>query len=144
MVRAEDLAQENPERDQRGEDPVQPAGDGGQCLGDGLLGEDLGKRQVAGLKKLAPEKLDLLPKPPLVRMAHPCGLLATDGCVGNHHLRKRGPSRLYHSGLGTCCRTTCHSSMGPRQISRTAMRASACRTSARWGLRFARVGLENL
>jgi hypothetical protein len=53
VVRAEDLAQNDPKDDQRGEDPVQPASDGGQCLGDGLLGVDVGKRQVAVLKKLA-------------------------------------------------------------------------------------------
>src|SRR5205807_284380 len=111
VVGAEDLPQENPERDQGGEDPVQPAGHGGQCLGNGLLGEDVGERQVTVLKELAPQKLHLLPKSLLANMAHPCGLLATDGCVDNHHLRKRGPSCLYHSGLGTCCKSTCHSSI---------------------------------
>jgi hypothetical protein len=39
--RAQDLPQEDPQRDQRGEDPVQPAGDGGQRLREDLFREDV-------------------------------------------------------------------------------------------------------
>ena len=70
VVGAEDLAQEDPQRHQRGEDPVQPAGDGGQRLGDDLLGEDVGERQVAVLKELASEEVHLFAKGTSVRMAH--------------------------------------------------------------------------
>ena len=52
VVGAEDLAQEDPQRHQRGEDPVQPAADGGQRFGDDVLGEDVGERQVAVLEEL--------------------------------------------------------------------------------------------
>src|SRR5262249_61455316 len=49
------------------------------------------------------------------RMAHPWSLLAVDGCVGNHQLRKRGPSCLSHSGLRTYHRTKCHSCFEPER-----------------------------
>src|SRR5262249_8901187 len=92
VVRAKDLTQENPKRDQGGEEPVQPAGDGGQCLGDGLLGEGVSKRQVTVLKELASQNLHLLPEPLLVRMAHPraslplMGVLATTIYAGEARL----------------------------------------------------------
>jgi FixJ family two-component response regulator len=78
-----------------------------------LVDEDVGEGKVAVLEELAPEELHLLPEPRLGRMAHPWGLLAAERCVGNHHLRKRGPFCLYHSGPRTCRRTTCHSSDTP-------------------------------
>ena len=53
VVGAEDLAEERPQGDQRGEDPVQPDADGGQRVGDDVLGEDIGERQLAILKELA-------------------------------------------------------------------------------------------
>ncbi len=56
VVCAGDLVQENPERNQGREDVVQPASDGRQRFGDGLLGEDISKRQVAVLKELTPQK----------------------------------------------------------------------------------------
>src|SRR5262249_42480049 len=59
VVGAEDLSEEDPERDQRGEDAGQPASDGGQRLGDGLFGEDVGERQVAVLKELLSQGGDL-------------------------------------------------------------------------------------
>jgi hypothetical protein len=44
VVGVEDLPQEHPERDQRGEHPIQPVANGGQCLDDDVLGEDIGER----------------------------------------------------------------------------------------------------
>ena len=60
LVGAEDLAEEDPQGDQRGEDPVQPPADGGQRLGEDLLGEDVGERQAAVLEELPPEEVGLL------------------------------------------------------------------------------------
>ena len=88
VIGTQDLSEKDPQRDQGGEDAVEPAGHRGQCLGDGLLGEDVGERQVTVLKELTFEKLHLLLEPLLVRMAHRWGLLAVDGYVGNHHLRR--------------------------------------------------------
>jgi hypothetical protein len=70
VVRAEDLAQEDPERNQRGEDPVQPAGDRRQRLLDDVFGQDVGERQVAVLQELAAEEVDLLAIRCSVGMAH--------------------------------------------------------------------------
>ncbi len=70
VVGAEDLPQEDPERHQRGEHPVQPAGDGDQRLRDHLLGEDVGERQVAVLKELPSEEVQLITKGTSVRMTH--------------------------------------------------------------------------
>jgi hypothetical protein len=57
VVRDEDLPQEDPQCDQRGGDPVQPAGDGGQSLREELLGQDVGKRQVTVLEELTPQEV---------------------------------------------------------------------------------------
>src|SRR5262249_54907546 len=97
----------------RGEDPVQPAGDAGQCLGDGLLCEDIGKWQVAVLKELPPQKLHLLLNPRLGRMAHPWASLPVMDVVRNTISQsKGGPFCLCHFDKGACCRTKCHSSVG--------------------------------
>jgi hypothetical protein len=91
MVCAQNLAYENPQRDQRRIDPVQPARtDGFQSVRNDLLREDAAERQLSILKKLTSEESDLLLKPSLVRIPHPCGLLAGDGSVDKNHLRKRG------------------------------------------------------
>jgi hypothetical protein len=87
-VGTQDLAQENPEGDQGGKDPVQPATERGQRLLDHLFGEGIGERQLTLLEKLPPEKADLIAKGASVRMTHRWGLLATDGVVAKHHLRK--------------------------------------------------------
>ena len=70
VVGTEDLAQEDPKRNQWGEDPVQPAGEGGQRLRDDLLGQDVGERQVAVLKELPSEEVHLITKGASVRMTH--------------------------------------------------------------------------
>src|SRR5207237_4845976 len=44
--------------------------------------EDIGKRQVAVLKKLTPQKTDLLAKPSLVRMTHRLASLPQMGLLG--------------------------------------------------------------
>src|SRR5262249_47929272 len=108
---------EDPQGDQGRKDPVQPAGDGGQRVRNDPLGEDVSERQVTVLEELTPQKSHLLPEPLLARVAHPWSLLAADGCVGNHPLRKRGPSCLGQSRPRTCRRTTCHSSRGPERAS---------------------------
>jgi hypothetical protein len=53
VVGTPDWAQEAPERDQRGEEAVQPAGEGGEGLGEDLLGEEVGEGPV-GVRKDRP------------------------------------------------------------------------------------------
>src|SRR5205823_11793748 len=60
MVRTQDLSEEDPERDQGGKDPVQPAGEGGQRLLQNIFGEDVGERQIAVLKELPSQEAHLL------------------------------------------------------------------------------------
>ena len=60
VVGAEDLPQEDPERDQRRVDPAQPAGDGREGRCDAVLGEDVGEGQVAVLEELAAQGTDVL------------------------------------------------------------------------------------
>jgi hypothetical protein len=81
MIRTQDLSQKDPQCNQRRKDAIQPVrAERCQPLGNDLLRKDIGEGQIPVLKKLTPQKLNLLPKPSLVRMAHPCGLLAVDGC----------------------------------------------------------------
>jgi hypothetical protein len=76
-VRAKDLPQEDPQRDQRRIDSVHPERiDRCQRLLDDLLRKDVAERQISVLKKLTLQKLHLMPKPSLVGMMHPRGLLA--------------------------------------------------------------------
>ncbi len=70
MIRTQDLPEKDPERDQWGKDPVQPAGDGGQRLRDDLLGQDVGERQVAVLQERPSEEVHLIAKGTSVRMTH--------------------------------------------------------------------------
>jgi len=70
VVGAEDLPQEDPQRDHRREDPVQPAGEGGQRPGHDLFGEDVGERQLAVLKELPPQEVYLPAKRSPVGTAH--------------------------------------------------------------------------
>src|SRR5262249_20148691 len=69
-IGTQDLAQENPEGDERSKDPVQPATERGQRLLDHLFGEDIGKRQLPILEKLPSEKADLIAQGASVRMMH--------------------------------------------------------------------------
>jgi hypothetical protein len=55
VVGAEHLPQEYPQGDERGEDPIQPAADGGQRVREDVLGEDVGERQPAVLEELTPQ-----------------------------------------------------------------------------------------
>src|SRR5262249_41790868 len=115
----------------RGEDAVQPAGNGSQRLGDDLLSEDVGKGQVAVLKELTPDELDLLPECPLVRMAHLWASLPLMERVAKPHLRKRGPLCLCHFGRRTCRSTTCHSCFGPERATDIGLPAPVEGTDAR-------------
>ncbi len=91
MVLTQHLTEKNPQCDQRRIDSVQPANiDCRQCLRDDPLREDVAERQISVLQKLTSQEAHLLPKPSLVRILHPCGLLAGDGVVDKHHLRERG------------------------------------------------------
>src|SRR6516165_3294424 len=88
MVGTQDLSEKDPERYQRGEDPIQPIAQRGQRLGDHSFREDIRERQLAVLEKLAPEETHLGAKGTGVRMRHPWSLLAGKGSVGNLHPRK--------------------------------------------------------
>jgi hypothetical protein len=83
VVRAQDLAQKDPERDERRIDSVFPNyADRRESLCNEVFGENIGERQISVLQKLASQKLHLVPKSSLVRMAH-AGLLASDGVVAS-------------------------------------------------------------
>ena len=72
MIRTQNLTQEDPQRNQRRIDPIQPAHiDCCQCLRDDPLGEHIAERQISVLKKLTSQKSHLLPKPSLARISHP-------------------------------------------------------------------------
>jgi hypothetical protein len=63
MVRTQNLTQENPQRDERRIDPIQPAHiDRCQRLCDAPLGEHTAEWKVSILKKLPPQETRLLPK----------------------------------------------------------------------------------
>src|SRR5262249_30564884 len=73
MIRTQHLSQKNPQRDQRRIDPIEPAAQRGQRLSNYFFCEDVCKRQVSILKKLASQKTRLGAKGPWVRIPHPCG-----------------------------------------------------------------------
>ena len=102
VVGAEDLAQEDPQRNQRGEDAVQPAGEGGQRLGDDRFGEDVGERQVAVLKELPSQGAEWIADRSGVAREHGGDLLGGEGVVVRLHLPPRGPLRL-----SPFCRSAC-------------------------------------
>ena len=79
VVGAEDLAEEDPQGDQRGEDPVQPPADGGQGLGEDVLGEDVGERQAAVLEELPPQEGRLARGTTRGGVPHRGGLRAGEG-----------------------------------------------------------------
>src|SRR5262249_38110851 len=92
-VGTEDLAEEDPQGDKRGVDPVAPQQLGGrQGTRDDVLRQDVGERQAAVLKELTPEESDLVLKPALLAIPHPCGLLLGDGFVFTYHSTERGLS----------------------------------------------------
>ena len=70
VVGAEDLPEEHPQGDERGEDPIQPAADRGQCLRQELVGEDVGERQPAVLEELVPQEGRLSAERPGVGVPH--------------------------------------------------------------------------
>src|SRR5262249_55772495 len=76
VVRAQHLAQKNPEGDKGRIDSVFPeCADRRERPCNEVFRENIGERQIAVLQKLASQKLYLVPKPSLVRMAHlgpPC------------------------------------------------------------------------
>jgi hypothetical protein len=96
MVGTQDLPEEDPERDQRGEDPIHPTAQRGQRLCDHVFREGIGERQLAVLEELAAEETHLGAKGTGVRMRHLGSLLAGKGSVGNLHPRKRGSFCLSH------------------------------------------------
>lgn len=80
MVSAENLAQKDPQRNQRRKAPIQPVlAELCQRLTNTLLRQDVGEGQIPVLKKRMRQELNLLSKPFLVRMAHSwAGLLVRD------------------------------------------------------------------
>ncbi len=91
MVRAQDLAQEDPQRDQRRIDAVDPIGiDCCQCLRHDLLREHVRERQIRVLEKLASQKSDLSLKPSWGEFRIRVAFLPVVDLLPTHHLRKRG------------------------------------------------------
>jgi hypothetical protein len=85
LIGAQDLSQEDPQRNQGRKDSVQPVfAERGQRLGNNLLRKDVGEGQIPVLKKLTPQELDLLSKPSVVRMAHPWASLPVMDVVRNN------------------------------------------------------------
>jgi hypothetical protein len=67
MIGAEHLAKKDPEGHDGSENSILPTGtDGFLCLFENISGQDLSEWEVAFLKKLMSEKLELLTKPTLV------------------------------------------------------------------------------
>jgi hypothetical protein len=91
MIGTQDLSQEDPQRDQRRKDAVQPPADRGQRLLNDLFREDISERQMAVLKKLTPKNAHLFTKRTLVKIPHSGGLLGGDGIIARYHLHMRGP-----------------------------------------------------
>jgi hypothetical protein len=84
MVRTQYLTQENPQRDERRIDPIQPAHiDRCQRLRDDPLSEHIGERKASILKKLPPQEPRLVPKQSLVRISHPWAALPVMGVLPN-------------------------------------------------------------
>src|SRR5262249_9445467 len=102
VIRTQDLSEKDPERNQRGEDPVQPAAQRRQRLGNHVFGEDVGERQVTVLKDLASQKPCLGVDGSGVRISDPGGLLAWQGSFGNFHPRKGGSFCLSHFRIEAC------------------------------------------
>src|SRR5262249_6183386 len=102
MVGTEDLPQEDPQRDERRIDALHPeATDRGQGALDEILGEHVGERQIPFLQELPAQETGLLPKPPVVTLAHAWGLLATDGLLPKPSSQARpiSPMSLRQKGL---------------------------------------------
>ncbi|MFO0875755.1 MAG: hypothetical protein U0840_00010, partial [Gemmataceae bacterium] len=59
VVATEDLTEEHPKSDERGEDAIQPIADRGQRTGDNTLGEDICERQATVLEELPSQKSHL-------------------------------------------------------------------------------------
>src|SRR5262249_2894885 len=114
----------------RGEDAVQPAGDGGQRLGDELLGEDVGERQVAVLEELSSQEVHLSAKGSSVRIAHRGPpWRGWDGCQPpSSQERPASPRSLPPFGLR---RSKCHSWGGPPRATDLDLAASGDPTGAR-------------
>src|SRR5256885_9934871 len=92
MICTENLAEKDPQCDQRRIDSVQPVdAECFQCLRDKLRGQDVAQWQLSILQKLLPQKVDLLLKPSATRIPHLNGLLAGDGFVGKQPSRRARP-----------------------------------------------------
>jgi hypothetical protein len=92
MICTQNLAEKDPQCDQRRIDSVQPADtECFQCLRDKLRGQDVAQWQLFILQKLMPQKVDLLLKSSVTRMPHLNGLLAGDGFVGKQPSRRARP-----------------------------------------------------
>ena len=71
MVLAQDLPQKDPQRDEGRIDPINPIHRMvAQRLGDNQLRQHIAKRQSIVLKKLLPQKTQLLSKSSLMRKRH--------------------------------------------------------------------------
>ena len=91
VVRAQHLAQKDPESDKWRIDSVFPeCADRRERSCNEVFRENICEREISVLQKLASQKLYLVPKPPLDRMAHP-GLLASDGVVASTIKAREAP-----------------------------------------------------
>lgn len=89
LIRSQDLAEKDPQRDQRRVDPVFPAGlDRYQRPPDRGLREDVAERQFRILEVLASQECQLLTKSSLAIMDHPWGLLTTGDLLPNDRQSK--------------------------------------------------------
>jgi hypothetical protein len=100
VVGVEDLPEEHPEGDERGEDPVQPGADGSQRVRDDLVGEDVGERQPAVLEELVPQEARLLAKRPGVRLAHGSGLRTGEEGLPNPIFAQERPAAYLFGASG--------------------------------------------
>jgi hypothetical protein len=80
VILTQNLAQENPQRDQRRIDSIQKTRlDVCQCFRNRLLREDVAKRQISVLQKLMSQESELLLKSSVMKITHRRGRLAGDG-----------------------------------------------------------------
>jgi hypothetical protein len=84
MVRTQDLTQKDPQRNQRRKNPIQPIlAKLGHRLVNNLFRQNVSEGQISLLKELTPQKLNLVPIPSLVKMAHPWASLPVMAVVRN-------------------------------------------------------------
>jgi hypothetical protein len=96
MICAEHLAQKDPERHQRRKQALLPVGSHRlQSRGNRFRRQDIRQRQITFLKKLLPQKTDLLPNPSLLEIAHGHGLPAGDQMAPSMTIFHKKATRAY-------------------------------------------------